>query len=139
MKRALRNSRWWRTDLSVSAIIAGFVTVLEATLQDSSSKGGVDGQTFEASKAVPARWIRYTARDNFGSSRFILTKELRGYGEQEPRSLITSVSGTYRMESIGELLDAVRSRGGGCGEHGYLLGGNGSTPPLQRIGAPATR
>lgn len=92
-----------RVEVSDESATTGFVTVLEAALQDSSSKGGVDGQAFDASKAVPARWVRYTAHDNFGSSRFILTKELYGYGDQETRAPVANVSGTYRMESIGEL------------------------------------
>lgn len=92
-----------RIEVSDESATAGFVTVLEATLQDSSSKGGVDGQAFPVTKEVPARWVRYTARGNFGSSRFILTKELYGHGDQDARAPIASVSGTYRMESIGEL------------------------------------
>ncbi len=89
--------------VSDTSATEGFRTVVEATLRDSSSRGGMDGQAFEASEAVPARWVRYTARNNFGSSRFILTKELSGYGTQETREPIPSVSGTYRMESIGLL------------------------------------
>ena len=92
-----------RVEVSDESATAGFVAVVEATLQDSPGKGGVDGQAFEVSKALPARWVRYTARDNFGSARFILTKELYGYGEQAARTPIANVSGTYRMESIGEL------------------------------------
>lgn len=90
-------------EVSDTSATAGFQTVLEATLQDSGSRGGVDGQAFPVSKALPARWVRYTAKSNFGSTRFILTKELSGYGAQEARAPIASVSGTYRMESIGEL------------------------------------
>lgn len=90
-------------EVSDTSATDGFQAVLEATLADSDSKGGVDGQAFAVSKELPARWVRYTARDNFGSKRFILTKELSGYGTQEPRAPIASVSGTYRMESISEL------------------------------------
>lgn len=92
-----------RVEVSDTSATDGFRTVLEATLKDSDSRGGVDGQAFDVGEAVPARWVRYTARDNFGSKRFILTKELYGYGTQEARTPIPSVSGTYRMESIGEL------------------------------------
>ena len=92
-----------RIEVSDESATAGFQTVLEATLKDSDSKGGVDGQAFDAAKQLPARWLRYTALDNFGSTRFILTKELSGYGTQEARTPIASVSGTYRVESIGDL------------------------------------
>ena len=92
-----------RIEVSDTSATEGFRTVLEATLKDSANRGGVDGQAFEVTERVPARWVRYTARNNFGSTRFILTKELSGYGTQEARTPIPSVSGTYRMESIGEL------------------------------------
>lgn len=97
------SARTVRIEVSDESATSGFQTVLEATLQDSASRGGVDGQSFAASREIPARWVRYTAVDNFGSSRFILTKELFGYGAQETRAPIAGVSGTYRMESIGEL------------------------------------
>lgn len=92
-----------RIKVSDTSATEGFRTVLEATLQDSASCGGVDGQAFDVAERVPARWVRYTARNNFGSTRFILIKELFRYGTQEARMPIPSVSGTYRMESIGEL------------------------------------
>jgi outer membrane protein OmpA-like peptidoglycan-associated protein len=90
-------------EVSDTSATDGFQTVAQATLQDSGSRGGVDGQALETTKQIPARWLRYTARNNFGSQRFILTKELSGYGVQEARAPVANVSGTYRMESIGEL------------------------------------
>lgn len=92
-----------RVEVSDTSATDGFQPVVEATLKDSDSKGGVDDQVFKVSQSLPARWVRYTAKDNFGSKRFILTKELSGYGTQEPRAPIANVSGTYRMESISEL------------------------------------
>ena len=91
-------------EVSDDSATGGFQIVLEATLKDSDNKNGVDAQTFPVSKEIPARFVRYTAKNNYGSPVSIFTKELYGYGEQEPRAAIPNVSGTYRMESsIGEL------------------------------------
>ena len=90
-------------EVSDESATSGFQTVLEATLQDNSNKNGVDNQTFPVSKEVAARWVRYTAKNNDGSNCCILTKELSGYGEQEPRAAIPNVSGTYKMESVSVL------------------------------------
>lgn len=90
-------------EVSDASATDGFQAIAQGTLADSGSRGGVDGQVLEATQALPARWLRFTAKDNFGSTRFILTKELSGYGEQEARAPIASVSGTYRMPSVGEL------------------------------------
>ncbi|HST44621.1 MAG TPA: OmpA family protein, partial [Luteimonas sp.] len=81
----------------------GFQAIAQGTLADSGNRGGTDGQVLRTTAPVPARWLRFTAKNNFGSTRFILTKELSGYGEQDARTPIPSVSGTYRMQSIGEL------------------------------------
>ena len=90
-------------EVSDDSATAGYQTILEATLKDSSGKNGVDAQTFPVSEELPARFVRYTAKNNYGSPVNIFTKEFYGYGEQEPRSAIPNVSGTYRMESISEL------------------------------------
>ena len=90
-------------EVSDESATSGFQTVLEATLQDSKNKNGVDNQMFPVSKEIPARFVRYTAKNNDGSPVAILTKELSGYGAQEPRAAIPNVSGTYRVESINEL------------------------------------
>lgn len=90
-------------EVSDESATGGFQTVLEATLKDSNNKNGVDNQMFSVSKEIPARFVRYTAKNNDGSPVTILTKELSGYGEQEARAAIPNVSGTYRVESISEL------------------------------------
>lgn len=91
-------------EVSDESATSGFQTILEATLKDSANKNGVNDQTFAVSKEIPARFVRYTAKNNDGSPISILTKELSGYGDQESRAAIPNVSGTYKMESsIGEL------------------------------------
>ena len=88
-------------EVSDESATSGFQTVVEATLKDSTNKNGVDDQAFPVTKEIPARWVRYTAKNNDGSSQAILTKELSGFGEQEPRVVIPSVSGTYKFDGIG--------------------------------------
>lgn len=83
-------------EVSNESATTGFQTVLEATLKDDA-----DNQSFQVSKEIPARWVRYTAKNNNGSNVCILTKEISGYGEQEPRAAIPAVSGTYKFEGIG--------------------------------------
>lgn len=90
-------------EISDASATEGFQTILEATLEDSSNKNGVDNQSFSAQKEIAGRWVRYTAKNNNGSPVVIFTKELWGYGEQEPRQTIPNVSGTYKMESVSEL------------------------------------
>lgn len=88
-------------EVSDESATGGFQTVLEATLKDSSNKTGTDDQSFPVQKEIPARWVRYTAKNNFGSPVAIFTKEISGYGDQEPRAAVSSVSGTYKFPGIG--------------------------------------
>jgi hypothetical protein len=62
-----------------------------------------DNQNFPVEREIAARFVRLTARNNHGSAKRILIKELRGYGEQEPREAIPNVSGTYSFGDYGEL------------------------------------
>lgn len=84
-------------EVSDESATGGFQTILEATLKDSSNKNGVDDQVFPVQKEIAARFVRYTAKNNNGSQAKILTKELSGYGEQEPRALLPNISGTYKF------------------------------------------
>jgi outer membrane protein OmpA-like peptidoglycan-associated protein len=47
--------------------------------------------------------VRFTAKNNYGSTKAILVKEIRGYGEQDARAPLANVSGTYTFEDYGEL------------------------------------
>lgn len=90
-------------EVSDESATDGFQPILTATLKDSSNKNGVDNQPFPVEKEIVARFVRYTARSNFGSPAAIFTGELYGYGDQEPRTQIPNVSGTYKMESVSDL------------------------------------
>ena len=72
-------------EVSDESATSGFQTVLAATLKDSANKNGVDEQLFPVQKEIAGRFVRYTAKNNFGSPTRIFTGELSGYGEQEPR------------------------------------------------------
>ncbi len=88
-------------EISDESATSGFQTILEATLKDNSNKTGMDDQTFPVTKEIAGRWVRYTAKNNNGSPKAIFTKEIYGYGEQESRAQIPSVSGTYKFDGIG--------------------------------------
>lgn len=90
-------------EVSDESATSGFQNVLEATLQDSQNKNGVDNQTFQVQKEVTGRYVRYTAKNNYGSPQTILTKEIFGYGEQERKAAIPNISGTYKLEGTGDL------------------------------------
>ena len=87
-------------EVSDESATSGFQTILEASLKDSDNKNGVDNQSFPVKQEIAARWVRYTAKNNDGSSKTILTKELSGYGEQEQRAPIPGISGTYKFGGI---------------------------------------
>ena len=87
-------------EVSDESATNGFQTILEATLKDGENKNGIDDQVFPVTKEIPARWVRYTAKNNDGSTCCILTEEVSGYGEQEARAAVSSVSGTYKFEGI---------------------------------------
>ncbi len=76
----------------------GFQTILAATLKEDADK-----QNFPVEREIAGRFVRFTAKNNFGSTKAILVKEIRGYGEQEPRQPLPNVSGTYTFEDYGEL------------------------------------
>lgn len=88
-------------EVSDESATSGFQTILEATLQNSPDKTGVDNQVFPVTKEIPARFVRYTAKNNDGSTCCILTKEIYGYGDQEPRAALSNLSGTYKFPGIG--------------------------------------
>ena len=63
------------SDISASD---GFQTILSATLKDDTDK-----QNFPVEREVAGRFVRFTAKNNQGSPKAILVKEIRGYGDQE--------------------------------------------------------
>lgn len=90
-------------EVSDESATGGFQPILMTTLKDSSGKNGVDNQVFPVEREIVGRYVRYTAKNNNGAPAVIFTKELFGYGEQEPRAPLSSVSGTYKMQSVSAL------------------------------------
>lgn len=84
-------------EVSDESATGGFQPILEATLKDSGNKNGVDNQAFPVQKEIAGRWVRYTAKNNDGSAVTIFTKEISGYGDQEPRVALSNISGTYKF------------------------------------------
>jgi outer membrane protein OmpA-like peptidoglycan-associated protein len=76
----------------------GFQTILSATLKEDTDK-----QNFSVEREISGRFVRVTAKNNYGSTKAILIKELRGYGDQEARQPMANVSGTYQFGDYGEL------------------------------------
>jgi OmpA-OmpF porin, OOP family len=76
----------------------GFQTILSATLKEDTDK-----QNFPVEREIAGRFVRFTAKNNHGSLKAILVKEIRGYGDQESRQVIPNVSGTYQFGDYGEL------------------------------------
>ena len=80
----------------------GFQTVVEGTAQK-GERTDMPPQIFSVSREIPARWVRYTAKNLWGEGKQIYTKELRGYGTQEPRQPLANISGTYKVEYYDEI------------------------------------
>lgn len=93
--RAAREVSVEISDLSAGE---GFQTILSATLKDDA-----DRQNFAVEREIAGRFVRVTAKNNYGSAKAILVKEVRGYGEQEARQMLPNVSGTYQFGDYGEL------------------------------------
>lgn len=68
----------------------GYELILGAILAENK-----DGQKFEAAKKVPARWVRLTVADNYGSPEYSELFSFKGYGERPAVKSIGSISGTY--------------------------------------------
>jgi outer membrane protein OmpA-like peptidoglycan-associated protein len=85
-------------EISDSSASEGFQTILSATLKDDTDK-----QNLPVEREITGRFVRFTAKNNHGSTKAILIKELRGYGDQEARQPIANVSGTYKFGDYGEL------------------------------------
>lgn len=89
-----------RVEISDVSATDGFQTILEATLKDydqkSDTEQGVDNQIFPVTQKITGRFLRLTIKNNFGYDKNIFTKEMLGYGEQEPLPTQANVSGTYQ-------------------------------------------
>ena len=85
-------------EVSDTSASEGFQLILSASLKEDTDK-----QNFPVDREVAGRFVRFTAKSNYGSTKAILVKEIRGYGDQEARPPIPNVSGTYAFGDYGEL------------------------------------
>lgn len=90
-----------RVEVSDTSATEGFQIILEATLKENpknmdGTEQGLDNQVFPVTQKITGRFLRLTVLNNFGYAKNIFTKEMRGYGEQEPLPAQANVSGTYQ-------------------------------------------
>ena len=75
-------------EVSKTSKNAGYEQVLKAGLENVK-----DGQRVEASKKIPARWVRLTIATNYGSPEYSEFFSFKGYGERAAVKSIGSISG----------------------------------------------
>lgn len=85
-------------EVSDTSATEGFTEVVKAELKEHA-----DGQVFKASAEMPARWVRLTIKDNYGSPEYTEIMEMRAFGKQLTQSTLPNVSGTYEMEQYGPM------------------------------------
>ncbi len=98
----------------------GFETIASVSLKPKKDK-----QRFAVSKAVPARWIRLTIKNNHGSPDYIELFDFRAYGEQKTKTPAPNLSGTYATNFEGFHLQQDGATVTGCYEHAGGLVTNG--------------
>ena len=77
-------------EVSATSAETGFKPLLEATLVNIT-----DGQAFPAAAKMPARWVRLTIRNNYGSQDYTELFSFRGFGEKPPLTTPGNISGTF--------------------------------------------
>jgi outer membrane protein OmpA-like peptidoglycan-associated protein len=77
-------------EVSTASSTTGFSPVLETALADIT-----DGQVFPATAKSPARWVRLTIKNNYGSAQYTELFSFRGFGEKPASAAATNTSGTY--------------------------------------------
>lgn len=90
-----------------------------------SLKAKQDKQRFAVAKAVPARWIKLTIKNNHGSSEYIELFDIRAYGEQKTKTVVPNLSGTYATNYQNFRLQQEGASVSGCYEHAGGLITNG--------------
>jgi len=99
-------------EVSNTGPASGFETI--ATL---SLKAKQDKQRFTVAKAVAARWVKLTIKNNHGSQEYIELFDFRAYGEQKTKTPAPSVSGTYATNYSNFHLQQDGASVSGCYEH----------------------
>jgi outer membrane protein OmpA-like peptidoglycan-associated protein len=77
-------------DVSTTSAQAGYAPVLQATLTEKA-----DMQRFPAAEKKPARWVRLTISNNYGSLEWTELFAFRGFGEKPAPTNPGNISGTY--------------------------------------------
>ncbi|WP_319405414.1 OmpA family protein [uncultured Desulfosarcina sp.] len=77
-------------EVSVTSAESGFSPVLETGLADK-----VNQQRFAATRKSPARWVRLTVHNNYGSQGWTEIFSFRGFGEKPTATTPGNISGTY--------------------------------------------
>lgn len=90
-----------------------------------SLKPKKDKQGFAVTKSVPGRWLRLTIKNNHGSPDYIELFDFRAYGEQNTKSPVPNLSGTYATNFGNFHLQQDGAAVSGCYEHGGGLVTNG--------------
>jgi outer membrane protein OmpA-like peptidoglycan-associated protein len=85
----------------------------------------LDHQQFPVSAEVPGRWVRLTAKDNFGAADYLELMDFQGFGTQLTHTPFPDVSGTYQTGFGALHLLQQGTSVTGCYEHagGLLTGG----------------
>ena len=90
-----------------------------------SLKAKKDKQRFAIAKAVTARWIKLTIKNNHGSAEYIELFDVRAYGEQKTKTAAPNLSGTYATNYSNFRLQQDGALVSGCYEHADGLITNG--------------
>ena len=90
-----------------------------------SLKAKKDKQRFAIAKAVTARWIKLTIKNNHGSAEYIELFDVRAYGEQKTKTAAPNLSGTYATNYDNFRLQQDGALVSGCYEHADGLITNG--------------
>lgn len=77
-------------EVSTTSQGSGFTPVLTTTLANTT-----DNQRFPAETKIPARWVRLTIRNNYGSTDYTELFSFRGFGKKPETPAPATISGTY--------------------------------------------
>jgi outer membrane protein OmpA-like peptidoglycan-associated protein len=69
---------------------SGFSPLLSATLAPKA-----DNQKFPVTKAIPARWVKLTIKDNYGNEKWTELFSFRAYAARPVQETPKNISGTY--------------------------------------------
>ena len=111
-------------DVAIEVSNVGPTTGFEV-LAAVSLKAKKDKQRFAIAKAVTARWIKLTIKNNHGSAEYIELFDVRAYGEQKTKTAAPNLSGTYATNYSNFRLQQDGALVSGCYEHADGLITNG--------------